>query len=150
MKQYKNYMDRISIDSDMENRIINNIVHKSKYDQKKRRYWNTGWAAGIAICILCACVTVVRLNTGHKMGNQFESIIGLPVDNYSLSDSMGDTSLFMDRIVFSQLSDFAGYSGIDAFVCVKVLDTSLWKEEGRGLQKQNATVEVLSTLDGKK
>lgn len=84
------------------------------------------------------------------MENQSKSIIGLPVNNYSLSDSMGDASLSMDRIVFSQLSDFTGYSGIDAFVYVKVLDTRLWKEEGIGLQKKNATVEVLSTLNGQK
>ena len=150
MGQYKNYLDRISIDPDRENRIINDIVHKSKYDQKKKRYWNTGWVAGVALCIVCVCVTAVRLNTGHKMKTQSESIIGLPVENYSLSDYMGDTSSFMDRIVFSQLSDFAEYSGIDAFVYVKVLDTSLWKEEGIGLQKQHATVKVLSTLDGNK
>jgi len=76
------------------------------------------------------------------------SIIGLPVDNFSLADIQTDGGIEADRMGYSNLSDFFSYNSPDMFAFVRVLDTEQREERERGLStlKQDSSLRILSVL----
>ena len=73
------------------------------------------------------------------------SLIGLPVNNFCLSDIVTDAEAC--RMVFMKLHDFFRYDS-PSFVFVRVLETEQWQSNFHGIpiDKQTSTVQILSQV----
>ena len=75
------------------------------------------------------------------------SIIGLPVNNFSLADIK--LNVEMDRMACFKLSDFFSYRSPQIFAFVRVTGTEQWQDKNAnwgGGWKQNSSLQVLSVL----
>ena len=77
-----------------------------------------------------------------------KSLAGLPVNNFSLGDVQLGVDFAMDRLVFSQLSDFFSYNMPPVFAYVRVVGTELWEDKNShgSFWQQTSSLYVISEL----
>lgn len=147
MKKYASYLD--------------SIFQKNTRRHRNRTVFRyAGMAACAAVLLLCIW-TIPRLFTNPNNPGEIvidndpnasiidTSIIGLPVNNFSLSEIQFDVE--MDRMVYSKLSDFFSYSAPQMFAFVRVTGTELWEDKNPGygvggVWKQTSSLRILSVL----
>ncbi len=164
MKDYIDYMNQLSVDASLHEKILKHVTQKPKPRLSARPSFRfAGLAACAAVLLLCVLTVPGLLGDtpdipvspdvsqgGTPMDNEMDlSLLGLPVDNFSLAE-IQDDSISFDRLAFFTLSDFFTYNAPDLFAFVRVLDTEQWTDMDSGYDggvlKQTSSLRTLSTL----
>jgi hypothetical protein len=152
MKSYTEYMDNISVDAELHDKIIKRITQKPSPIKRNRailRY--SGLAACALILIVCIWMVPVLFNNNSTIPPIFDkSIVGLPVENFNLADI--DNHTMADRRAFNKLTDFFSYHSPDMFAFVRVIDTELKDEKNRDHRtlQQTSSLQILSVVWNRK
>ena len=176
MKNYTDYMDNISVDTELHKKIMTRVTHKTiPFHKKNAIFRYTGLAACVAILLFCILTIPSLLNPSIEdstIGNtpnnsgafgsnhdtvppaknedefDLDALSGLPVDNFSLAEI--DSGIAADRMVFRQFSDFFAISLQQTFAFVRVVETEQWIKENpfysNGVLVQTSTLHIISVL----
>jgi hypothetical protein len=147
MKKYISYLDNISVDENLHDKIMQNLTDRQKpLRQKKSAVFRYAGVAACAMIILLACVWIVPGVFGERL--DFEPLyIGLPVDDFILT---GDSGGLDTRIIYKNLYDFFRlYNSVpDMFAVVRVVETEQKTDKNPRFRSewQVSSAEVLSVL----
>lgn len=150
MEKYVSYLDSIEVDTEQHDRTMARLNQKPEPLYKKPlvlRY--TGMAACAAVLIFCFFTIPGLLgnsdaDTPYNPNNT--TIVGLPVDNFSLADLHDPKGDFTSRVSHYKMSDLFSYVLPD-FAFVRVIKTEqLANRDILNRDMQTSTVQVLSTI----
>jgi len=151
MTKYISYLDNISVDEKLHERTMELLAMKTVPITKNRTVFRyAGMAACVAVLILCA-ITIPALlkNTDadipYNLGST--SIIGLPVENFSLADLHRPDGETQKRFLYSRMSDFYSFDA-PSFAFVRVIRTEQQTDPSVFLsqEKQISTLQILSSV----
>jgi len=142
MNNYIEYMNNISVDADLHEKIIKKATQKSK---PLKRNFTLFRYAGIAACalILIACVWIVPVLLKPE-----PFYVGLPVENFSLAELHNPNGAEADSILFFRVSDFFSYN-TSHIAFVRVIGTEQATVQNRPRRTdeiQTSTLQILSTV----
>ena len=158
MKKYISYLENISVDTQLHERTMKRLNQKPSPLYKNRVvYRYIGLAACLAIVLICT-FTIPNLfnkpieNTPSNPYNPGEidsSLVGLPVENFSLSDIQMNVE--MNRIGYSKLSGFFSHGEPRMFAFVRVVETKPWEDKDPGwgngsVLMQESSLYIISNL----
>lgn len=108
MKEYIEYMNNISVEAELHEKILQKTTNKTPLPKRTGHLFRYTAMAACAVIVLFCVWTMPDLMNNPNDRQDFEPLFtGLPVNNFSLAELHTNSFVKMDyRIAYRNLNDF--------------------------------------------